>query len=331
MKKTATFLLCLLAAAAQAQPPTLTYSMLPNEGDSYTFVSDPTSAQTVTAGPSGTNQTWDFSTLNTSGTQTTRLFVANTTMPSGSLFPMANLGALTGTQQAYYMKDTTGVYSLGTMVQNSQFLNSDAQRIYGVPMTFGDAYHDSAVANYPSSPTYMIRRSNIHAEADGYGTLTMPNNTVYNNALRVKYTTLTVDSINNSGSLNISTTTSTYYDWYDGIKTFPILTIGQTVANGTATPFVRIRISQVINGLTVNEGSGFRLQPNPADATSWLQLDQAGQIEVYDLQGRMVWSHNQPTADRVLLPTLEWNNGMYLVVQRNAQETRNLRLVVQHP
>lgn len=331
MKKTATFLLCLLAAAAQAQPPTLTYSMLPNEGDSYTFVSDPTSAQTISAGPSGANQTWDFSTLNTSGTQTTRLIVANSTMPSGNLFPMANLGALTGTQQAYYAKDTTGIYFLGTMNQTSQFLHSDPQRIYGVPMSFGDSYHDSAVANYPSSPSYMIRRANIHAEADGYGTLTMPNSTVYTNALRVKYTTLTVDSINNSGTLVISTTSSTYYDWYDGIKTFPILSIGQTTANGTATPFVRIRISQVINGITVSEGSAFSVQPNPADQTSWLHMEQPGQIEVYDLQGRMVWNHNQPTSDRVQLPTSDWNNGMYLLVQRTAAGARNLRLVVQHP
>lgn len=328
MKKTTTLLFCLLAAVAQAQPPSLTYGMLPNEGDSYTFATDPTA---VPAGPGGANQNWDFSNLSTTGTQTTRLIVANSTMPSGSLFPTANIGALAGTSQAYYIKDTTGLYYLGTMSGTAQFLYSDPQRLYGVPMTFGDTYFDTTLANFPATPNYMRRRGGIYAEADGYGTLTLPNNVVYNNVLRIKYSSVNVDSIFSGGSITVTNRTSTYYDWYDGIRSFPILTIGQDGTNGTLSSFVRLRISQVINGITVGEGSAFSVQPNPADQTSWLHMEQPGQIEVYDLQGRMVWNHNQPTSDRVQLPTSDWNNGMYLLVQRTAAGARNLRLVVQHP
>ena len=105
MKKlTALSILIFSMVNANAQL-TLTASSFPNVGDVYINHNDSLTA-TLSPGPSGANQSWNFAALNDHYKDTTSVVTVAST-PNGAAFPTANLAGKQGAGNGYvYMNKT---------------------------------------------------------------------------------------------------------------------------------------------------------------------------------------------------------------------------------
>ncbi len=232
MKPTILILLTLFTLTLRAQPKP-DASLAPVIGTRCFVSTGNTGSYTV---PSfGANQTWDYSALGsaTVGNTLTRIEAQgprtdiNTLMGSystvthrlGSFVP----GDTSHTYQ-YRYTDTVGVYEAGTFGQATLRQNPRPQFVLKFGLNLGQMHIDSSLqSHYDSLGTTLMRQVRYRDTSTylGYGTLTLPNGDVYQNALLTKrgffgrtdtgnYTAVLVDS----------------YDWYVPNGTgFPVFTI----------------------------------------------------------------------------------------------------------
>jgi hypothetical protein len=178
-------------------------------------------------GSAGANQTWDFSSLPSTGTSSQLEYVAPSATPYFSSFPTANSAVYTpsisGSSIGYgYYNNTSSFNDLigfvsddgaGTVVSLNY---SDPERALTYPFTYGTSFTDSyyAVANYTISgtPVTDYRFGTNITSADAYGTVMTPAGT-YNNVLRIKTTGVNTDSLDLQGFPFVSTSHITTFTW----------------------------------------------------------------------------------------------------------------------
>lgn len=268
--------------AAYAQGPTITSSVLPKVGDmQVVYMADTTG---VTPGPSGANQTWDFTNLRPTANNDSSVstIVAPSSTPYAADFPNATAAANSASGQSTVFMDFSAGKSemLGfvTSVQGQTIKNKYSNSLiqYTTPMAFNYTHNDNFAGQYQANGITIYSRGTVNVNADAYGTVLMPGGKTYNNVLRAHSFQRNIDSMNvGAGAFIITTETESYTFVQDGRKE-PIITItntSQESPSGTTYSKIVTFNNKVaaVSGIT-EEGNfnrnTFRIYPNPSASRS---------------------------------------------------------------
>jgi hypothetical protein len=267
MKRTFT-LLSLLAVLFGGAQPVIQYSntiMPPTALTATVFMGNKPSSP----GASGTNVTWNFSSLSFTQFATVSI-VSPTATPYASSFSSANVAsAITGTFGTVYaynniqptFQDQIGD---GISAAGGATYTPDPKRHLVFPFNYGNSYSDSyqCVSCSPGSFTVTY---------DAYGTLMINGKTYYN-----------VARISNLFGFP-------YYNYYNTNPVFPIFSYDTSPSSGSSSTLVELTGAGI--GMTENFVTEHMVTfPNPANGelnvrnTSFMQIE----FEIYDLLGKLV-------------------------------------------
>lgn len=306
MKKIFTLILSSIALTGLAQP-TITSSMAPQPGQSETtYDVDET---TVMPGPSGANQTWNFSTALPLGTSNTTNYINPNSTPYAALFPGTNLAIdqSSGTDTIYgYLQNTTSLTQILGVYANAQgqmlnFNYSNPQTVAAYPFTYNTTYTDLFAMSYSISqgPLSITQFSygSLAALGDAYGTLTTPSGT-FTNCLRIKTITQQTDSQVFVGiplPATVSHTNTTSYTWVNGAGAMGLFLISMdTIDDGSGTLQYSKSASYGSGTSAIKENAIVALSayPNPTtdNATVKFTPNKSGNayVEVMDISGKRV-------------------------------------------
>jgi hypothetical protein len=299
---------------------------------------------TLSTGP---NQTWDFSWINQTVNDTLRISKADLT-PFFNEFPASDYG-LTSTGSNYFYEEITndGARILGKV--NYDIFNSvytvyrfnTPQLTFPFPLTYTDNY--SFTQQYRVQyPAYFpgadsIRQYNFsqfEIEADAWGTLIVPAGTF--DVLRLKQTSIITDTIYtftdpggwSSGGINIDTTET--FLFYAKEVGYRIMTLAQRV-NGVS------RNLSYLAGYNLSVGDDIHAHVNaifpvPANEQVVVDVNQAGELRLTDLQGRILLQ--KPVADgQTRLQVDHLPQGVYFihVLGVEGRLTPARKLIISHP
>src|SRR6185436_10942489 len=203
MKKIYFFLIIILPLVSSAQI-TINQGDLPLPGWGYINATDSTYSAAIP--PGGTNQSWNYATLQNL-LQDSLLFISSAGTPYAGSFPNANLATYNpyNGNYGYFISNSTGFYLNGAASSaTGALVNNPAQMFIPVPFTYNDTY--SGYSRVQIDTTYIIPfpvdtiaariviYTSINILADAYGSLITPSMNV-TNTLRTKTTLLETDSV----------------------------------------------------------------------------------------------------------------------------------------
>lgn len=291
MKKIYLMAAMLTAGAAAVAQPTLNNALNYSIGDSVKYYTSDSSA--FNPGGTGANQTWNFSSL-----PIVDSFVQKIASPSGSQFPNANLVELSAGGSEIYINNTANSYNVVGIVQSSSNLNmryTNSQKMLERPVTFNNSLTDTFESQYTYSGQNLSGGGITTTEADGYGTLTLPDST-YNNVLRLRAHSVQKDSISGSPIPIYIDIVRTSYMWLvDGYKE-PILRADSFYLNSpgpaitTYTVAYRPKRQTVgINDISIsNNAYSCYLDKNVLKLNGELNSGKEYTIRVYNQSGSVV-------------------------------------------
>ncbi len=182
----------------------------------------------MSAGSSGANQTWNFSSLSSSGT-TTYDYVSPSSTPNGSSFPMSNLA----TSQGAYYNQSASAYTQVGIDASTMIVYSDGEDLLRFPFNYNDSYVDNFAAQFTNGGITFNRTGTISVTYDSYGTLVLPGGT-YNNVVRVHIVQDYQDDYTIAGTPSTINYDSDIYVWYLPGTHNPILSFSSISIDGGA-------------------------------------------------------------------------------------------------
>ncbi len=245
------------------------------------------------AGLSGANVTWDFSDLEFVRSFTGFLKNSRTT-EIGSTFQESNTELAEFDSRFYFKVNDNKIAQYGYSSANGRVqIRYDVPFIkMKYPFSYGDQFYGTFSGN-----TYYSRKiggemmGTYTVEADAYGTLHLPGNTVYDNTLRVRTEKNYTHTINStSQEVRIIT-----YRWYNEAHRYPLLVLTEyTVKSGNS---VTIKYQAAYNNNAMNYippvlTESILLYPNPTSSSLALEYNamSAGtlNISISDANGKVV-------------------------------------------
>lgn len=335
-------LLVLLVSTFVLQSQTLTQSFNePVIGDVNNYY--PTDTALFTTGLpttiTGSTSVWNFTNLRAQLPLITENYVSPSTSTTSASYTGCTVLQNAGTLFTYLKSTTspttqTEVLGLSSTTMSLKFTNSAILTKY--PVSYGSTHTDNISGTFVYSVSGTCS-GNITTNADGLGTLNLPNSQSLTNVLRVK----SVQTITLSYIIPIGTLKQTVYNYYHSSQKFPIVSInytsitltGQTstvtgVVTGHSAYFTAQPVG--INSQAINE-SNFSIYPNPALNQFYLQLDNPNakpvNVEISDLTGQKVKSIAIGTGNiNEAIATNGMTKGLYFVkvTQGTAVSTRKL-------
>ncbi len=319
MRKLLLFPAMLIGVAASAQV-TLTSAVHGwNPGDSYNYT--PCDTVGVNPGPSGTGQTWNFSTLNVNGTPATSSYVAPSSTPYAASFPTSTVANGASGNYYFYQGNATGIFIVGLGTPSYIMTYSNTDQLMSFPFAYGNSFSDTHAASYTFASYTGTRSGSTTVNADGAGTLVLPSGSYA--TVRLKTIQVDNDSLLTTGV----NTTSTVYSWFSATQKFPLMQIqfisqtnGMSVTN-TKVVYVN---SNVVGVNTISMLTGLELFPNPAsdalNVVATLEQASAVTITLVDISGRTVLAQSydvQPAGEfRTALNVADLAPGMYSLLIR---------------
>ena len=185
-----TFSMLFVGLLTYAQPVLTTESQTPEIGETYEVQF--AEVMTFEPGPGGANQTWDFSDLTLNSIEIQFSILAPEDGVSNADFPDADFVWLLDEFEAYnyYQVTDTGLDLVGGASGTPddilfREIFTDTEDGLQLPLTYLDTYtYYSAFTSFFFGTSSMNER-NGSVEADGYGTLILPDGTTYDNVLRI--------------------------------------------------------------------------------------------------------------------------------------------------
>jgi hypothetical protein len=259
------------------------------------------SANGVTAGNSGVNQTWNFASLSPLADTVTEWMVLPSTTTDGSLFPTSNLCEKYSDGRFVYANKTA---SENYLVGFDDTTDSYPPSVYTNPMlfskrpiTYGDILTDTFTIQG------LLGYGVVTITADAYGTLILPNGT-YNNVLRIKI------------AQSMPSFSQTIYTWFDGIHSSALLKLSDE-------PRVEYLLSETFTGVSnINTDKKLGVYPNPFSSKATLfsneELKNAS-IRVNNVFGQTVKELNNINGHSVVFNRDNLSDGIYMVqvIQNN--------------
>ena len=224
-------LIALLFASAVDAQIVLNSDRKPVIGDSFTTTDMDTAG--VSEGASGSNITWDFSNVTSTGQQLTAQYVDPSEAPGDSLFPDADV-AVNYDELSYSFYDTESntVQSLGMAFEDFSIVYFNTEKVADYPFTFNSTFLDNFQAQYELEEGLIVRNIGItQFTGDAFGNIILPDGSNHA-ALRVKIFRQTADTMFVMG-IPLSTTEvkATTYEWYTSESKFPVFGISYLEIN----------------------------------------------------------------------------------------------------
>ena len=326
----------LVAAAAHAQPITITANDMPVVGDSlrYSYVSplDPIDIAT-----NGANVTWNFGAivpvsqavdlyqkaivvnpLYFSISPTAYGYKVADSLPGASALPLSVSELYTffniKSNPSRFVAEAFAAKVAGTPVPITY---SDEDEWYTFPLDYSDVDSSTFKLSYtfPGLGSFS-QEGTRHTTVDGWGTITTPHFTTPVNCLRVRSVVDEVDTFKFQTTTMPIVRKTVDYKWLANGEHYPILWITTTVTGGNETvSAVRFRdhyrhsLGVANVAASIQELKAF---PNPASEFTTLSIPQNWNhftVELFDAQGKLVMqSQNNPEIN-----TARLSNGQYLV------------------
>jgi len=342
----------LLAPLCSVGQITINSNQLPYPGLAYIMVSDTLINTPVPAG--GMNQSWDFSSLNNDGQDTTSYISAAGT-PFFSDFPASNLASHSPQDSAfvYMTTNASGFYIDGTRFYGdtaglplpiNKFVFNPAYLIIPTPFTYGNtrnsSYRFQLDFSFQGTPARLISNTQQVFECDGYGALQLPNAT-YPNTLRVKTTQTSFDSLllDPTGFgfyvlVNSSASQNTLFQWLRTAQPSLLMTLSADSLGAIAESADFFEGTAVTGLSTVepNLAPPVRVYPNPASDYLIISLPDAGNssdhFQLFDINGRIISEKPLEGLNQYGFEVASLSEGIYTwnIPSRNASG----RLVIRH-
>lgn len=280
----------------------------PNVGDSYTD----NSANYMSPGNAGANQTWDLSTLTSSATMTTNVTASTT---NG-----ANMQIDNGTGNMVYeninssAQEIMAIYSAGNNVMISY---TNGEKVFQFPFTYNATYSDSFRATFTTNGYPAVRAGNGIGTVDGYGTLILPNQTI-TDVVRVNYQQDYYDTIDIGTPYIIHYTTNNYY-WFRAGTHFVLATISDANYGGQTSQYAIYTNATNVGIATIEGVEGITILGNPVQSqlNFLVEANDSKEIEysLVDLSGQVVYQTNTttvlPGSNQLSINTDNLAKGMY--------------------
>lgn len=339
------FLFCLAGISSYAQP-TIQQNDLPVAGLAFTMGTDATFSMAIPAG--GANQNWDMSSLNNLLTDTSG-FISAAGTPYATTFNTANLTSYDDDNNSYtyFTSNSNGFFINGLGAPNRNLILNPPQCFIPVPFTYNDQFTSTArnsedtIYTDSTGTTYQV--TNIitivsHFEADGYGTLTLPNG-ILNNTLRVKVTETTYDSLYALVGplqilLNSSASQKTHFRWFKpGNQAAYVLGIDADSLGINANYSEYLLASVILNTTENSEAELPFLYPVPANDQLYFHgmpsLDKI-ELRVYTLSGQLVYKSDIKSGSSTGIDVSAFENGVYFLRLKNEEAEYVKKFIVVH-
>ena len=306
-------------------------------GDDYTSLL----YDTIASPPrnTGTNQTWNFSTVSTlSASPNQMVLVQDATsmpnVPSGSQIA-ESYSAFTHN----FYKTTSGITYL-TGVYKENILNADFSSnplpIRNWDLSYGDGNASTSTGTFTSTNTNLPSNGTVDGEfkygVGGYGTLTAPDGTVYSNVLQIIDTAaMSIEWVPQTGfiaGLGLSTVSFKYYVagqknpvvvYEDIMQTAYVFNqITSTMSYWEQTPTYTLSYSEV-GAATLEELEANNIQVYPNPATNEVYISTADQVNatILDLNGSIVKTTSASGIQSINIENLQ--NGTYILQLSDAK------------
>lgn len=327
-----------LAATSLAQPTLTASGVSPMVGDKFTInVCDPTG---VVQGPSGANQTWTFTSLTTTQTDTGRVTSCVTSTPNCSSFPGSTM-VLTGpgiTHGKTYITTTSakrsqiGYYAAA----DTQLVLSDPMDELHYPFNYGDTYDDPFAGTFTFGPINAHHSGNIHVVADAWGKLILPTRTD-DNTMRVYSYQQFKDSAYIFGPIVQVYDVKTYAWYKDGYHSalLTITSVTSVPAGTFAQNFVAYAPTYIADVEAVAKVSLFDLYPNPASDALNVRFSATGNeqvtVSLIDMLGRteLIAAGEYSGMQDISYNTSSLPRGIYIVRLQAGSETMTKKIELQ--
>lgn len=279
-------------------------------------------------GPSGTNQTWNFSNRANAIDTVQTVYVNPSATPYFSNFSQSTIASrnsvIIDTSYSYYKVNGTEYTLLGVGNSQGMITYNNPETIFTYPLNYGQTTTDDfyAVSIFSNITTHM--RGNISTNYDGYGILMLQSGSY--NAIRIKFTSSTIDSVFYGGIFtSVTHTYDTTYYWFTQNYRLPVY----LMSFGT-TDFGRFKSVGIdLNGLTIgirkissevpDEYSLLQNYPNPFNPTTKIKYtikeNSDVLLTVYNVLGQkmetLVNQQNTPGIYEVDFNAAKYSSGIY--------------------
>jgi hypothetical protein len=252
-------------------------------------------------GSGGKDQTWDFSLLKFEKPFTGFIKVSDYTNYQKA-FPQSNT-VLAEFNSLFYLKVTNNE------IDQYGYISTDGRSkiSYSLPFVkmkfpfaYGDIYSGSIIGIYEESGSISGDITGTYTvEADGYGKLILPDNTIFDDVLRVK-TSKSYDNILATATQHVDLVT---YRWYNSVHRYPILVLTKYKTSTGGEESINYQAAYNSDAIKLTNASEYSISdanltlfPNPAISLLNMSLDlpvsENLNIEIYDVEGRQIKSFN---------------------------------------
>ncbi len=353
MNKLGLLSILLLASISVNAQITLTQNDLPVVGSAYILGTDTLYSSTITAG--GPNQNWDYSNL-INGGQDSLAFLATSASPYASSFPLANMAAHSQVDSlwTFFINTPTGFYVNGAFaygssgaggVSNVPLIYNPSQLFEPAPFTYGNTRNDVSRIKIDldtlGQHIRFIHRTVSVFNADGYGSLILPNAT-YANTMRIKtiatvYDSVFVDALGIGfyTLINSTVSQSSNYRWFrNGQPAYLLGLDGDSL--GIAINYSEYLLNNSSTGIAQPTATimSVLVYPNPAiGQVNFVfpeMIKDNTALKIYDAQGRLVHETEVDGITGYGFSTNNMENGLYFYSVTGSEIKYNGRFVILH-
>lgn len=337
MKKLYLLLVLGIPLQSYAQP-TLTNALNYSIGDKAAYFQCDSAA--FSPGGSGMAQTWTFTSLVVEDTFVQNI-VSPSSTPNGSQFPNATFAEVGGGGEIY-INNSGNDYSMVGIVEASSSLNmsyTNSMKLLTRPVNYNDMITDTFTTQYSYSGQSLTGGGVATANADAYGTLTLPDST-YNDVLRVRSEFVQNDSISGSPiPINVTVKRVSYMWFVAGFKepvlradSFSIQTPGPPI--NTYTVAYRPKDQSVgISDVELNSNNiTCHLGQNSATFAGALANGKEYTIRLYDITAKLLHtaSFTASSGQNTIHIPSSMVDGVYIVgIQENGRSQGYIKVVKQ--
>jgi hypothetical protein len=193
-------------------------------------------AKSLSSGPSGENQKWDFTDLIPLNDSTITTYVNPSFTPYGNNFPLSTVASSDLNKSNYsYYKITNSTYEvLGFGQTMGVLIYSKPMILMQYPLSYLQTFTNDFYGSGSNGGYTLNVNGNFSATCDAYGTISLPSG--ISDVMRIKTVSVYYDTLYFQGSImsaNFSTDTTFY--WFKKEYKFTIFFISNSFSDGKST------------------------------------------------------------------------------------------------
>ncbi|MEM7101900.1 MAG: T9SS type A sorting domain-containing protein [Bacteroidota bacterium] len=312
------------------QGPVFDESWFPGIGAQ--FVGQSASGAGVSAAQTGPDQMWDFSNLADSSNQKVTSYIDPISTDNGVWYVGTNLASSEDGTFSFFEKTATQVDYFGEYNDLFSVVLTDPANQFQFPFSYGTMFTDSLQGTLDFSGITLHRSGEVSFEADGYGTLILPDGRTFEDVLRYRYTQHTVDEHNTQGV--VFTSFSESYVWISPICPEPLLRISYFSQDNGQSTFASKSVFYSLGVFTsveenLQEEINISAFPNPSEGVVNLRLPEGLSEDLdyilFDLNGRMA-SSGKLSGGINLLNFDHLPQGLYVLNASTSNQSISIRI-----